>query len=132
MEEPVTVDVVKSSGYLLDYVPNLFVTKRVIVQFAHLHHSVEVHIKKLEKHVEMILVAQDLDASYDIRMLQANHCLYFSVAHRLFPRCELTLESLKSICVLRLFVLNLIHDSKAPLAKSLEDFEAVDENCASG
>ena len=79
----------------------------------------------------MILVAQNFDASYDIGMLKANHCLYFSVAHCLFPRSEFTLESLKSICILRLFVLNLIHNSKAPFSESLEDFETVDENCAS-
>ena len=69
MEEPMTVNVVKSSGYLLDNVSYLFVTERIIVQFAHLHHSIEVHIKKFEKHVKMILVAQNLDASYDIGML---------------------------------------------------------------
>lgn len=131
MEEPMTMDVVKCSGYLLDYVPNLFMTERIIVQFAHLHHSVKVHVKKFKKHVEMILMAQNLDASYDIGMLQANHCLHFSVAHCLFPRCEFTLESLKSICILRLFVLNLIHNSKAPFSKSLEDFKTVDENRAS-
>ena len=85
MEESMTVDVVKSCGYLLDYVSDLLVTKRIVVQFAHLHHSIKVHIKKFKKHIEMILVAQNLDASYDIGMLEANHCLYFSVAHRLFP-----------------------------------------------
>ena len=69
MEEPMTMNVVESSGYLLDYVSDLFVTKWIIVQFAHLHHSVKVHIKKFKKHVEMILVAQNFDASYDIGVL---------------------------------------------------------------
>ena len=69
MEEPMTMDVVKCSGYLLDYVPNFFMTEGIIVQFAHLHHSIKVHIEKLKKHVEMILMAQNFDASYDIGML---------------------------------------------------------------
>ena len=131
MEEPMTMNVVESSGYLLDYVSNLFVTERVVVQFAHLHHSVKVHIKKFKKHIEMILVAQNLDASYDIGVLKANHCLYLSIAHSLLPRCELTLESFKCICGLSLFVLDLIHDSKAPFSESLENFEAVYQNSTS-
>ena len=45
MEEPMTMNVVKCCGYLLDYVSNLFMTERIIVQFAHLHHSIKVHIK---------------------------------------------------------------------------------------
>ena len=85
MEESVTMDIVKCCGYLLYYVPDLFMTERIIIEFSHLHHSVQVHVKELEKHIEMILMTQHFNASYDIRMLKANHGLNLSVAHGLLP-----------------------------------------------
>ena len=85
MEESMTMDIVKCCGYLLYYVPDLFMTERIIVEFSHLHHSVQVHVKEFEKHIEMILMTQNLNASYDIRMFKANHSFYFCVAHRLLP-----------------------------------------------
>ena len=45
MEEAMAVDVVQRSGYLLDNVPDLLMTERVVIQFSHLHHSVQVHVK---------------------------------------------------------------------------------------
>ena len=45
MEEAMTVDVVEGRGDLLYDVPDLLVRKRVIIELAHLHHPVQVHIE---------------------------------------------------------------------------------------
>ena len=48
MEKAMIVDIIESAGYLVDNVTYLFVRERIIVQVAHLHHSVQVHIEQLE------------------------------------------------------------------------------------
>ena len=113
---------------MLDYVPNLLVAERVIVQFAHLHHPVKVHVEQLEEHVQVVLVAQDFYASYDVGMLQANHCLYLCVAHGLLPRGEFALEGLQGVSVLGLLVLHLVDHPETALAQCFQHFEPVYQN----
>jgi len=77
----------------MDNVANLLVRERVVIQFAHLHHTVEVHVEQLEHHVECVLMSDYLLATDNIRVLEPNHGLYFGVAHCRFPRCKASLES---------------------------------------
>ena len=128
VEEAVAVDVVQSSGYLLDYVSDFLMTEWVVIEFAHLHHSVKVHVEQLEQHVQMVFVAQHLDASYDVGMLQADHCLDLCIAHGLLPRSKFALEGFESVGVLGLLVLHLVHHSETAFAKGFEHFESVDQN----
>ena len=44
MEEAMAVDVVKGRSDLVDYVPDLLMGERVVVELAHLHHLVQVHV----------------------------------------------------------------------------------------
>lgn len=60
MEKPVVVDVVQCRGYLLDDVSDLFVRERVVVQLAHLHHPIEVHVEQLKHHVQSVVVPNHL------------------------------------------------------------------------
>jgi hypothetical protein len=44
MEKAVIVDIVETSGNLLDYVPDLLVRERIVIQLTHLHHTIQIHI----------------------------------------------------------------------------------------
>jgi len=44
MEKTVLMYVVQAERYLSDNVSNLFVRKRILIEFAHLHHSVQIHV----------------------------------------------------------------------------------------
>ena len=45
MEEAMAMDIVEGRRDLLYDVPYLFVRKRVIIELAHLHHPVQIHIE---------------------------------------------------------------------------------------
>ena len=85
MEEAVAVNIVQRGGYLLNNVPNLLVRKWIIVELAHLHHAIKVHIEQLKDHVERVLMPDHLQASHYVRVLQANHGLDLCVSHRGLP-----------------------------------------------
>ena len=68
MEEAVAVDVVERRGDLVNDVPDLLVRERIIVQFAHLHHAVQIHVEQLEHHVERVFVTYHFKALHDVRM----------------------------------------------------------------
>ena len=112
MEEAMAVDVVEGWCDLLYDMPDLLVRKWVIVQFAHLHHSVEVHIEQFKHHVESVLVANHLNASDYIWMLKANHGFDFGVSHCRLPRCELAFEGLQSVDLFGFFVSHLVNHAK--------------------
>ena len=118
MEEAMTVNVIERGSYLLYDVPDLFVWKWVIVEFAHLHHSVEVHVEEFEHHVESVLVANHLNASDYIWMLKANHGFDFGVSHCRLPWCELAFEGLQSVDLFGFFVSHLVNHAKTALTKS--------------
>ena len=40
MEKAMTMDIVQRGCYLLNYVPDLFMGEWIVIEFAHLHHSV--------------------------------------------------------------------------------------------
>ena len=119
MKEAVAVDIVKSARYLVYDMSDLLVREGVIVELAHLHHSVQVHVQQLEHHVERVFVANDFEASDDIGMLEADHGFDFSVSHGSFPRRELPLESLQSIYRFGLFIGYLVNDTEASLPQRL-------------
>ena len=116
MEEAVVVDVVESLRDLLDDVADLLVREGVVVELPHLHHAVEVHVEQLEDHVQRVVVPEHLDASYDICMLEPDHCLDLGVSHRSLPTRELPLEGLQGVDLVRLLISYLVDDSEATLA----------------
>ena len=69
MEETVAVNVVERRGYLLDYVPDLLVRKRVVIELAHLHHPIQVHIEQLEHHIKRVIMPDDLHACDNVLVL---------------------------------------------------------------
>ena len=69
MEEAVAVDIVQRGGYLHNNVPYLLVRKRIIVELAHLHHAVQVHIEQLKHHIERVLMPNYLQASHYVGVL---------------------------------------------------------------
>ena len=112
MEEAVAVNIVQRGGYLLNNVPNLLVRKWIIVELAHLHHAIKVHIEQLKDHVERVLMPDHLQASHYVRVLQANHGLDLCVSHGLLPRSELPLECLQSVDLLCIFITYLVNNTK--------------------
>ena len=81
MEEAMLVNVVKAQRNLSDNVSDLFVGKGVVVQFAHLHHSVEVHVQQFKDDHQHCVVEEHLAATDYVDVLQADHGFYFSVTH---------------------------------------------------
>lgn len=69
MEEAVAVDIVQRGGYLHNNVPDLLVRKWIIVELAHLHHAVQVHIEQLKDHIERVLMPNYLQASHYVGVL---------------------------------------------------------------
>ena len=69
MEEAVAVDIVECRGDLVYNVTNFFMREGVIVQFAHLHHAVQVHVKQLEHHVKRVFVPDNFQTLHDVRVL---------------------------------------------------------------
>ena len=63
------VDIVECGCYLVDDVADLFVRERIVVQFSHLHHAVQVHVKKLKHHIESVFVADYFQTLHDVCML---------------------------------------------------------------
>ena len=59
----------------------------------------------------------DFQACNNIRVLEPNHCLYLCVPHCGLPRSELPLKSLESVNLLGFLIGDLVHDTKAALAK---------------
>ena len=116
MEEAMTVYIIQSRRDLMDYMPNLFMGERVVVEFTHLHHAIEVHVKQLENHVERIFVPDYLKAGYDICVFQSDHRLDFGVTHGGLPRCEFSFEGLQRVDLVGLFVGHLIDNSEAALS----------------
>ena len=83
MKEPMTVDVIERLGNLLYDVPALLVREWVVVQLAHLHHSIQVHIEQLKHHVKSVVVPDHLHASHDVCMLETDHRFDFGVTDEL-------------------------------------------------
>lgn len=127
MEETVIVDVVEGGGDLLDDVSDLLVGKRVVVELAHLHHAVQIHVQQFKQHVECVLMADHFLTSYNVRVLQPNHRFHFRVAHGDLPRRELAFEGLQCVDLLRRLVSHLVHDSEATLAQSFQNSESFDQ-----
>ncbi len=69
MEKAVAMDIVQGRGYLLNDVTNLLVAEGVIIEFSHLHHSVQVHVQQLEKHVKGVFVTDHFQAGDNILVL---------------------------------------------------------------
>ena len=116
MEEAMTVYIIQSRRDLVDYMSDLFMGERVVVELTHLHHAIEVHVKQLENHVERIFVPDYLKAGYDICVFQSNHRLDFGVTHGGLPRCEISFEGLQRVDLVGLFVGHLVDNSEAALS----------------
>ena len=69
MKEAMAVNVVQRRCNLLDYMSDLLVREWIIVELAHLHHPVQVHIKQLKHHVESIIMPNHLQASHNVLVL---------------------------------------------------------------
>ena len=124
MEEAVAVDVVERGGDLMDDVSDLLVRERIVVQFAHLHHAVQIHVEQLEHHIERVLVTYHFKALNYIRMLQPDHGLNLGVSHRRLPGRELALKGLQRVYFLSLLVGDLIDDTEAALAERFQHPES--------
>ena len=69
VEEAVLVDVVEGDGDLLDDVADLLVRKRVVVEFAHLHLTVKIHVEQLKDDHEHLLVQEHFATTDNIGVL---------------------------------------------------------------
>ena len=110
------VNIVERRGNLIDDVSDLLMREGVIVQLAHLHHAVQIHIKKFKNHVQGVLMTNHFHTSYYIWMLQANHRFDLGVSHGRFPRGKLALKSLQGVDLFGFLVCNLVNNSKAAFA----------------
>ena len=104
---------------------DLFVAEGVVVQFAHLHHPVQVHVEELEHHVKSVVMPDHLQARDYVLVLQPNHGFNFGVTHSGLPGSELSLERLQCVYLLSLFVSHLINDSEATLSQRLQHPKAL-------
>ncbi len=132
MEEAMAVNVVESTGELINDVSDLLVREGIIVKLSHLHHSIQIHVKQLKHHIQSVFMPNDLNTGYNIWVLQTNHSFHLGVSHSGFPRCKLSLESLQGVYLLGFLVCNLINDSKATFAECFEDSKSFYKQCASG
>ena len=94
--------------------------KRVIVELAHLHHPVQVHVEELEHHVKSVVMPDHLQARDYVLVLQPNHGFNFGVTHSGLPGSELSLEGLQRVDLLAIFVSYLIDNSEATFAQRLK------------
>jgi hypothetical protein len=76
---------------------NFLMRKRIIVEFAHLHHPIEVHVKQLEKHVKTVFMSNDFPARHYIGMLQSYHGFDLGVTHCLLPASKFAFEDFERI-----------------------------------
>ena len=130
MEESVAMDVIQGRSYLLDDMTDLFVRERIVIEFTHLHHAIQVHVQQLKHHVKGVLVSDHLQTSDYILVLEADHCFDFGVSHGCLPGCKLSLEGLECVNLFGLFVSDLVDDAKAAFAECFEHSETVDQQCA--
>jgi len=128
MEESVLMDVVQRDGNLFYNVSYLFVREGIVVQFAHLHHAVQVHIEKLKDDHEHRIVEENLGAADNVDVLQADHCFDFCVAHCGLPRWKFALEGLQGKDLISYVVTDLVDHAEGALAEDFQYFEAVNEN----
>lgn len=131
MEEAVAVNVVQGRSNLLDYVPDFFMRKRVIIELSHLHHAVQVHVQKFEHHVQRVVMPDHLEARHNVLVFQADHGLDLGVPHRSLPRRELSFKGLQCVYLFCLLVCDLVDDSEAALAERFEHSETLDQESPS-
>jgi hypothetical protein len=106
------MNIVKSNCDLLYNMPDLLVRKWIVIELAHLHHSVEIHIQQLEHHIQHVVKPQNFAARHDVLMFKTNHGFDLGVPHCRLPRRKLLFECLYCVLSLVLRVKYLIDHSK--------------------
>lgn len=124
------VYVVKALSNLLNYVTDFFVWKRVIVKSPHLHQPVKIHVKNFKQDVKAFFMSQNFVTNHNVLVLETDHRFNFCIPHSCLPTYKFPFKNLQRWYLIRLFVVNLINNSKRSLAQNLEYSESLNKDGA--